>query len=568
MSTYILGIHDGHNCGASLLKDGEIIGSIQEERISRRKNEVGYPKESINTLLKDAGIAGKDLSYVSLASNFMHTASHLEQITPWYRVGKDDQEKDKLRNKDYNKILFDQRQKERLETIQEHLGIKQDQIEFCEHHLGHAAAAYFTAPYEMNEEVLVITADGAGDGVCATVHIGKDGKLERLLEVDRHKSLGKLYSRVTYLMGMKPWEHEYKVMGMAPYAGGYQMDKAKKVFESILGLTDDGTDFVLKNDLSTHYSYFYLREQLENIRFDSIAGAIQEFTEEFLERWVTSWIKKTGIKKIALGGGVFMNVKANLRVAKTEWVDDMYVCPSCGDESLSMGGAALMHFQKTGDKQKHPLKNLYLGSGYTNDDVKKAIEKFDLSDYEVTFHDDINDHVGKELANNEVVARVNGRMEWGARALGNRSILANASHADNIRLINAMIKQRDFWMPFSPSMIAERTPDYMENPKKIPSPFMMYAFDGKERARKDLPAAMHPYDGTLRAQTVTEELNPGYYAVLKSYEKETGKGGVLNTSFNLHGFPIVNTPEDAIDVLLRSGLRNLAVENYYISLKK
>ncbi len=562
---YILGIHDGHNCGAALLKDGVLVGSISEERISRLKNEVGYPKGSIDELLRAEGIQNSDIERVALASNFMHSAGHLRDITPWYRVGAEDQKKDQVRNKDYNKILFKTRQEERVAQITEHIGIDAGKIQFIEHHLAHAAAAYYAAEWDFDEEILVMTADGAGDGKSGTVHIGKNGKLERVLEVDRHCSLGKLYSRATYLMGMKPWEHEYKVMGMAPYSSGYQQETARKAFEGLLGLTADGLNFELKSELSTHYSYYYLREKLENIRFDAIAGGIQEFTENLLHEWVSNWVKKTGIKKVALGGGVFMNVKANLKIAKSDSVESIFVCPSCGDESLAMGGAWLVHYEHSGDKVKHPLKNLYLGHSFSNEQVESAMKKFDLSKVKVTFHDDINDHVGRELGANKVVARLNGRMEWGARSLGNRSILANASHQDNIRLINAMIKQRDFWMPFSPSMLMERTGDYMENPKEIKSPFMMYAFDGKEKAREDLPAAMHPYDMTLRAQTVTEELNPGYYAVLKSYEKVSGKGGVLNTSFNLHGFPIVCSPEDAIDVFLRSGLRNLALENYFLS---
>ena len=306
---------------------------------------------------------------------------------------------------------------------------------------------------------------------------------------------------------------------------------------------------------------------MENIRFDAIAGGLQDFTEEILEKWIESWIKKTGIKKLACGGGVFMNVKANLKIANIKNVEELYVFPSCADESLSIGAAYQEYFKYYQKISKiYPFNDIYCGLEYDNNNVKNAIDDYCLSDNcKIEFIEDIDDHIGIELGKNKIIARFQGKMEWGARALGNRSILANGCYIENVKIINKMIKQRDFWMPFAPSIMAERTNDYLYNPPNHESPYMMFAFKGKLLAEKDLVATMHPYDSTMRPQIVKKQHNKRYYAVLKSYEKETGMGGILNTSFNLHGYPIVCSPKDALEVFLNSDLQHLAIENYYIT---
>lgn len=564
MSCYILGIHDGHNCGASLLKNGAIVGSLSEERISRVKNEVGYPRRAIDALLRQEKIAASDLSGVALASNFMHDAAHLTEVGPWYRVGLDDQRKDKLANKDYNRVIFAARRQQRLDVVKDHLGHEGDAVVFVEHHHAHATSAYFGSRAPWNEPALVFTMDGAGDGICGSVSIARNGVVERQATVDRAASVGKVYSRVTYLMGMKPWEHEFKIMGMAPYADEKYSKKSRDVFAQLMGLTDDGLNFALRTELETNYCYFWLRDHLENHRFDAIAGGVQAFTEDLLVNWVAAWVKKTGIRKVVCGGGVFMNVKANMLIAQLPEVEYLFVMPSCGDESLGIGAAYQMYRDRCPKEHTKPLETLYLGTSYGNADVEAALTRFDLSGCRVERVDNINDRVGREVAANHIVARFNGRMEWGARALGNRSILANAAHFTNIERINSMIKQRDFWMPFAPSMLEERAHEYIHNPKDVDAAFMMYAFETTKLANDHLAAGIHPRDKTARAQTVNAKRNPGYYEVLKSYEKASQRAGLLNTSFNLHGYPIVESPWDAIDVFLRSGLDMLAVENVLI----
>jgi carbamoyltransferase len=338
--TYILGVHDGHNCGASLALNGKIISSVSEERLTRKKNEVGYPYKSIEECLKIANIEASDLYQVVLASNFMHHPSYLEDMQPWYLVGEKEQKIDKKKSKHYQKEVFYRRKRERINNLVKHLQIDENNICFIEHHLAHLAAAYYTAPnVAPNKPILGLTCDGAGDGLSATVSLCKNNSIKRIKSSDRHASLGKIYSRITMLLGMKPWEHEYKIMGLAPYSDSKIANEEAKKLHHLLKLSNDGLGFKLNTPLSTNYCYYYLRDAFERVRFDNISGAVQSFTEEMLVKWVKSAIKKTKIRDIVCGGGVFMNVKANMLIQNLPEVKSMYVMPSASDESLSIGAA-------------------------------------------------------------------------------------------------------------------------------------------------------------------------------------------------------------------------------------
>ena len=567
----ILGIHDGHNCGASIIENGILTASISEERLSRSKNDVGYPKLSIDEVLKISNINSSELDSVVFASNFMHTKEHLLNLTSWYKVGLKDQERDNLKDKSYLKSVFDIRKLERIEEVKNHLNIDVEKIKFKEHHLCHAASAYFGSHFQTNEKILVLTADGAGDGLSATVNIAQGGKIKRISSTDRKASIGKIYSRITYYLGLKPWEHEYKIMGLAPYGDEKRALRHLDVFKNLIKLDEkDGISFELSSELETNYSYEYFRKELELSRFDEVSSAIQKFTEDFLVEWVSNCIKKTGIKKIALGGGVFMNVKANMKISQIKDLEDLYIFPSCGDESLSMGAAWLEHFEK--NKMNFDTFNLmpnaYLGGEFSDEEIDIAIkENIDVKKCDVKKCDDIELEIAKNLADNNVVARFSGKMEWGARALGNRSILSNPKHWQNVEKINSMSKKRDFWMPFAPSMLDDKQDLYLINPKKLKSPYMMLGFDSKPIAKEHLNAALHPRDLTARAQLVNSKQSPNYYKLIKYFFDITGQGAVLNTSFNLHGYPLVYSPFDAIDVFNRSGLDCLAVGSFLISKK-
>lgn len=567
--TYILGVHDGHNCGATVSRNGEIIASVSEERLSRVKNEVGYPRRAIDEVLRIAGISGVDLHEVAYASNFMHSRETLQNIDTWYPVGLRDQRTAASKPRDYERIIFETRKAERLAQVCDHLGTAEADISFVEHHLAHLAGAYYTAPtLRPGQRALGLTCDGAGDGLCATVSLCDGNTIERISETGRHASLGKIYSRITYLLGMTPWEHEYKLMGMAPYADPDRASAAADQLRPLLKFSDDGLAFETATELSTNYCYEYLRDAYERVRFDTIAGAAQLYTEEMLVDWVRQTIQKTGISDVVCGGGVFMNVKANMMIAQLPEVTSFYVMPSASDESLSIGACLHRYYQEAGeiDHGASVLSNLYLGSDFDHEAETRAVrDGVNGSGIDIREANDVDQGIVDLLASGEIVARCRGRMEWGARSLGNRSLLAPANDSRVIDRLNASIKQRDFWMPFAPSIRAESASRYYDDPKKLNPRFMTLAFLSKPEARGDLAAAAHPRDHTIRPQLVEAEASPDYHRLLTGFEEKTGHGVVLNTSFNLHGEPIVCTPGDAISTFQRSGLQHLALNGFLLS---
>ncbi|MGH8059707.1 MAG: carbamoyltransferase C-terminal domain-containing protein, partial [Candidatus Entotheonellia bacterium] len=305
-------------------------------------------------------------------------------------------------------------------------------------------------------------------------------------------------------------------------------------------------------------------------RFDYICGGVQRFVEDFLTRWVRQAIAETGVHKIALSGGIFMNVKANKLLLEMPEVEDMFVFPSCGDETNAVGAAYWVYAderRKSGEPiDIAPLSDLYWGKTWEDDDIEQAISAFAFAEkVRVETPADIERRVAELLAHGEVVARVKGRMEFGARALGNRSILANPSDPQVIKTINEMIKKRDFWMPFAPSVTAERVRDYISKPKDVPAPYMILAFDSVPAKESVFPAGIHPYDRTARPQEVTEQHNPSYHRLIRYYGEMTGEEIILNTSFNVHGLPIAYTPQQALMTLDNSGLQYLAIGSFLLS---
>jgi len=566
----VLGITDGHNAGACLIKNGVVLSAISEERLSRIKNEAGYPKNAIKKVLELAQIEPEDITIIALAGKFSHKKEFYSRWN-WYKVGKEEQEKSK-QNKNQMSQIIESRLNERKNDIIKDLNISEQKIVVVEHHLSHAASAYYASPWINSDKVLVLTCDGSGDGLCSTVSIGESGKISRIGETKNNASVGKIYSRITLLLGMKPWEHEYKIMGLAPYADENGVKKSYDVLEKLIEIPGDSIEFKTKTDLSTNYCYNYLKTELENHRFDWIAGGIQKLTEEIIVKWVKNAIKKTGLKKIVCAGGVFMNVKANMKISELEEVEDIFVFPSGGDESLAIGAALnayAEYVREIGESvNTQALGQIYLGPEFSNEEIEDAIKSAQLdSRYSVENIQDIDEFTAETLAKGDIVARFSGRMEWGARALGNRSILADPSGFEKIREINLAIKQRDFWMPFAPSIISEKQDELISNPKNLKAPYMVMGFNTKERSQKDLISAIHAYDFTARPQLLEKEYNENYYNLITRFDEIVGIPAVLNTSFNLHGSPIVCKPMDAIDTLQKSGLRCLAIGNYFIRKK-
>ena len=302
-------------------------------------------------------------------------------------------------------------------------------------------------------------------------------------------------------------------------------------------------------------------------RFDNVAAAVQTLTEDLLCEWVDMAIKKTNIADIICTGGVFMNVKANQKLAELPSVKSFYVFPSCGDESTAFGAAYYGYIMKS--KQDilpiKPLEQLYLGGEFSDEDIKEQINKSKGKNFKVKFTRNIENEIASLLAEGKIVARFAGRMEWGARALGNRSILAHPSRQELVYKINDQIKSRDFWMPFAPSILDRDFAKYLKIKKKMAAPYMAITFDSTDKGKENFKAAMHPYDFTIRPHIVYKDWNPSYYKLIEEFKRLTGIGGILNTSFNLHGYPIVYTPEDALYVFENSNLRHLAIGSFLVS---
>ena len=320
-----------------------------------------------------------------------------------------------------------------------------------------------------------------------------------------------------------------------------------------------------------NYCYEYLEKNLAGERFDNISGALQKFTEEIMVNLVKEAIEKTKINKIVLGGGVFMNVKANNIISKLNKLKHMFIMPSSGDESLSLGAALHCYYEKTNDKDfsKSHLSNLYLGLNYTKKDELRAIQNlFTKKNKYKIYKNKLNETAAKLLDHGKVLGRCVGRSEWGARALGNRSILCRPDNYLMVDKINEMVKKRDFWMPFAPSIMEEHFGKFVRNNNKTKPYFMTQAFETiKNENTSKIIAACHLRDKTIRPQLVNIKNNKHYYDLIKEFKKRTNIPVLLNTSFNLHGYPIVETPNDAVKVFLNSGIDALLLGNFLI-LKK
>lgn len=574
---YVLGIHDGHNSGACVLRDGKVISAVSAERLSRVKNDTGYSAVAVAEVLKLAAIKPSDISIVAIASTQRSTKEWFMRTDTWYQsslpgiVAGAEFAFPPLRSL-YPAINFVTRNfikrvpfnnSSLVARVKKDFGFESAKFSFVDHHLCHAAASYYGRPW--NDETLILTLDGRGDGLCATLSIGSGTEIKRISSTGGGNSIAEVYLGITSFLGMKPLEHEYKVMGLAPYASRQHGDKAARIFDGLVRINDD---LSFSSKIRTNVSYYWIRKRFAQQRFDNVAYAVQKFTEDTTIEWVKKAVARTGVHNVVLGGGLFMNVKLNKLILELPEVKKLFIAPSCSDESL-MIGAAMVEYVKAAGKRPEPIGNIYYGGSFGDDYVKEFLAKNEVSKkYRVQQFSDINGAVAELLAKNRVVARCAGRMEFGARALGNRSILSNPSSFANVRIINQMIKSRDFWMPFAPSILAEAEKEYILNPKSMPSPYMIIAFDSVEENRERIVAAMHQYDFTVRPQVVDKLYNSDYHAIIKQFQKHTGIGAVLNTSFNLHGFPIVYSPEEAYDVFERSGLQHLQLNNFLVSKKK
>ena len=580
--------------GCAVLIDDKIVFSTSEERYSRIKSDSSFPRNSINDALSFLGLRGADFDKVIICGNRLSLLAPLMNEYSTFSVNDQIRAMEEYwypnlvlgKNKSFLEVFKDKINLEQFpfnteigkkfdifklhnpyteedgrnvsnffkQTIASFLEIEQEKIIHMEHDWCHAAYAFYGSPIR-DDNTLIVTADAWGDDLSGTlsVYSKEKGQIERVKEYN-HKDfqLARIYRYTTLILKMLANEHEYKVMGLASYYNGPVIEKVEKVFDKML--QNDGLEFIFNKDVLDIYDY--LKNNLKNFRFDHIAAGLQSFTEKILVNWFSSAISKYNANSVVFSGGVSMNVKANMKISQIPKIEKFFVCGAGTDETLPIG--ACYHWAEMNGIQPKPLDTLYLGSNaaYDEKDVSSlpqyTIKKFNSEE-----------QILEQILKNKIVAVCRERMEMGQRALGNRSIIADPRTRFNVEKINNSIKKRDFWMPFAPVILSEYQDLLIENPKGIDSPFMTITFETKDGKNK-FPAAVHQADGTTRAQLLKKEQNPILWNLIFKFYEKTGIPALLNTSFNLHGEPIVRTIQDALRVFDKSELEVLWFNEHII----
>jgi len=567
----ILGIHGDfysknwvNEASVSLLVNGKLVACVAEERLSRVKVDGTFPEKAIKDVLSSAGLTINDVNHV--ATTCLHpTQSNkkyfLSALTTFFDTGIF--LKKKFSSFGYNYIY------NAFKTPAKKLALvegKEFDIQHHDHHLCHAAGAYYCSPFD---EALVITLDGGGDGLDGGAYIAKGTKLERFLEVPHFQSPGTMYSAITNDLGFKRHRHEGKITGLAAFGNP---DIKRVGLDNLLTYNPKKHRFVSAkianhhNNLSDKSDYFY--PLLNKFSKEDLAAVTQQIFENEIVKFVKDALeiaKAKGYqpKNICLAGGCFANVKLNQRLLQIGSFNNIYVFPAMGDDGLSAGAALLTYYNlhPNADRNTSKLDNVYLGREFTAEQIKTALEEFKIK-YEHV--DEIEVRVAQLLAKGKVVARYNGRMEYGPRALGNRSVIAAAFDKSINDWLNKKFNRTEF-MPFAPSMLEEYAADYLIDYEKhhAAADFMTITYNIKPGMAEKIPAVVH-IDNTARPQIVKKSTNPSYHKIIEEFYKLTGVAVVLNTSFNMHEEPIVYTPQDAIRGFLDAQLDYLAIGNYLV----
>jgi len=591
----ILGISDSIESHACILKDGKLIGAVAEERFSRLKSDTGYPKKSIEFLLKYLKISTKDIDKVVLAGfdngifqtiykpNAKFSVSHwikqnelywkkkiyhneelneYDDFKIWEKEFKDLKrdiyypmivklKKLKKTPKNFLKVFNDQRKA----TIYKHLKISEDKIFTVRHETCHQFYGYYSQQQIKNNPI-ILTLEGGGDDSSATISFKEKIGIKEVYKTN-DAMIGRLYRYITLLLGMKPGQHEYKVMGLAPYGSEYHGHRSFNFFKKFNKILN----YKIINPKSYKDCYYSSKSNLEGERFDGIAWGLQKYLEYFLTKWTTNCIKFFKKKDIIFSGGVAQNIKAIKSLSENNKIRSIWAGPISGDGSLAIG-AAWCYGEKYEEKKITFLDNIYLGTEIKDDDIKKELKK--LNSKFTVKKDTPNSKIAHWISKGFIIARCKGRMEFGQRALGNRSILADPRFPESLEKINKKIKYRDFWMPFTPTILHEECNKILHNPRKIYSPFMTMAFDIKKEYINKIPAVIHPSDKTTRPQMLKKKDNLDYHNLILEFKKITNLPLLLNTSFNLHGDAIVENAKQAISTFNKSELDALILNNYLI----
>ena len=564
---YILGIQAGHDAAAALIVDGQIVADVAEERFTRTKNDSSFPLNAIAFCLEHAGITSEDLDAIAVPNRYLHTPMQIFIDIPKEQVPKEDRPvKSKLKQTVLQYVLNSKKTETTLPLYQKRITIsKKCKIVLVGHHKSHAASAYYTSGIN-RDRVLVVTMDGIGDDfISVGIWKGEGNRLERIKTWGGEASLGWFYSNCTEALGWRHGSDEWKTMGLAPYGKVHPGALAgfHPVFKSgeLVAPHQYRNGGTWLDHAAYHYHFddaFDIEPIVERLGREGLAAEAQRVFQEQANEIILPWLDKLKTRHLCAAGGAFLNVKANQDIWYTDKLDTQWIYPNPGDAGLAVGAALCAYYEHHPEQEHRVLSDAYFGPEFSNDEIRQILDHRGI-DYE--YVENPARDAAQYLADNKIIGWFQGRMESGPRALGNRSILMSPLRIENKDTINRCVKYREAFRPFCPSMLSERSADYLI--KSRDERFMVTSFLVREDKRDKIPAVVH-VDGTARPQMVTRASNPRYYDLIKEFGDLTGEPVVLNTSFNVKGEPIVCHPREAIRCFYDTGLDILFLGNYKI----
>lgn len=590
----IIGLSIGEHCSCSIYVKDKIVFASYEERFMKKKCYSGFPYKSLKYGIKKYNIKTKDIKaisvintttsgmefsvvqrfnsfsvedYIKEAENYYFPILYQKKKTKILKIFKHKINKKTYSEKVLNKIIKEgenikNSQNIRRELIFDFFKTKSIPIFFVDHHFSHAVYGYIAQKKNYSSS-LVFTADSMGDkNENSTVYFVKNGSFKKLFSSGR-QNLGKLFRNITLILGLKPYQHEYKVMGLAPYSPDLYNKKIVNELENYM--YDFNKDWKFKKKPKDHY--FLFKKILTKYRFDSIAGGLQTYFEKMLLKWFDFYLRKNSkkIQNLIFSGGLSMNVKANLKINNlcSKYKKNFFVAPSADDYSHCIG--SIFSYKSIFLKEKlksNQLSNLDLGYEFSDNDEAKTIKWAKKNRWKIVKFSP--EKISKVLKDGKILALCHGNAEFGARALGFRSIIANPSNPDTIRIINTKIKSRDFWMPFAPAILSGKEKEYLECKEPNNALFMSCCYKSLKKNQNKILASLHPYDFTARPQIVKKDMNKMFYTIIKKFGDLTGTYALLNTSLNLHGNPIVNDSIDLINLLKKSRIDGCIMKKFII----
>ncbi|MEK7710826.1 MAG: carbamoyltransferase [Planctomycetota bacterium] len=555
-----------HDSGAALVRDGKLVAAAEEERFTRKKHDHDFPQRAIEYCLQEAGVTIDEVDHIGFYekplvkfNRILETILAYWPLTyrPWLtaiplwlghrlRIGRE---------------------------IQDKLGTEKE-ILFCQHHLSHAASAFLVSPFD---EAAIITADGVGEWTTTAWGVGRGTSIEMKKEIRFPHSVGLLFSAITAYLGFRVNDAEWKVMGLAPYGQPKYLDK----FRQVVDIKDDGSirlnmkyfahAYSTERTISRAWEEMFGQPQnapeapLTEFHRD-IARSGQAIVEEIMVKMADHVQRETRMKNLCIAGGVGLNCVANWRILQETGFENIFIQPAAGDSGGALGTAFYIYNTVLGRTREFRMDNALWGPGFTNEQIKAALDGAEAEYEAIAREEELLEHTARMIADGKVVAWFQGRLEFGPRALGARSLLADARDPKMKDIINAKVKFREAFRPFAPAVLKEHAHEYFEMPAGMDMPFMLLVPKVRPEKRAMIPAVTHE-DGTGRVQTVTEEHNGRYYRLIRTFHRLTGVPVVINTSFNVRGEPIVCTPQDAYHTFVNTGIDALVIGDYVVTTK-